>query len=252
MSENKYPIGGYAPGETKYGKCPECNAPCEVTTKHSVLNEDGDSIEIPYDEYNYKPAGAVWVKGAPVNETNDLMQFPADYHSIFDDHIHRVLLFVWKPEGMDRIIYEVIGKGIHDFVNVENIVQYLDESGTASNKDAIEKEQEQQKAKAWDEWRDSLVTHENVFVHYKKKDEHYTEDFTLEEFKKVMTEKSPVFIYCNEWSSKIPHFQITTRVMPSSGFYYFCNAWADKTPVHTTIEEFYKKLQQPGLKYFSF
>lgn len=138
MSENKYPIGGYAPGETKYGKCPECNAPCEVTTKHSVLNEDGDSIEIPYDEYNYKPAGAVWVKGAPVNETNDLMQFAADYHSIFDDHIHRVLLFVWKPEGMDRIIYEVIGKGIHDFVNVENIVQYLDESGTASNKDAIE------------------------------------------------------------------------------------------------------------------
>lgn len=58
--------------EKKYGKCPHCNAPCEVIEKMDVQNCDGDIVEMPYDEYNYNPQpGAVWVtgvKGFPIKK----------------------------------------------------------------------------------------------------------------------------------------------------------------------------------------
>lgn len=49
--------------EKKYGKCPKCNAPCEVTELIDVQGFDGvtDTTDVPYDQYKYHPQhGPVW------------------------------------------------------------------------------------------------------------------------------------------------------------------------------------------------
>jgi hypothetical protein len=54
--------------EKKYGKCPECGAPCEVIDKVDTQHFEGDTFEIPYVEHKYQqPVTPIWVKAKPVN-----------------------------------------------------------------------------------------------------------------------------------------------------------------------------------------
>ena len=108
-----------------------------------------------------------------------------------------------------------------------------------------------EKNKAWDEWRDSLINRDNVLVHHKERPEKYTEPFTFEEFKAVMLEKSPVFIYNTMYSNDKPLYQMTSQFMPS-GVDFFCTSWADKTPQRITLEKFYHRLKTDGLEYVQF
>lgn len=53
--------------EKKYGKCPECGAPCEVIEEIDVQEWDGDVTEVPYDQYVFQPqhpGTAVWVNAS--------------------------------------------------------------------------------------------------------------------------------------------------------------------------------------------
>lgn len=76
--------------EKKYGKCPECGAPCEVIEEIDVQEWDGDVTEVPYDQYVFQPqkkVTTVWVKAVTIvldlkgriaevfQDTNDALNF---------------------------------------------------------------------------------------------------------------------------------------------------------------------------------
>jgi hypothetical protein len=83
------------------------------------------------------PTGYAWVKGAPKNDTSKINQYFAKYKSPIDDCEHPCVLHVWRPSGLDRTIYEVNGNRLHNFVNPENIVEYLHETPSKES-DAVE------------------------------------------------------------------------------------------------------------------
>jgi hypothetical protein len=75
------------------------------------------------------------------------------------------------------------------------------------------------------------------------------ESFTQEEFKAVMMDKSPTTIFVLPYSSKIPCYYITKRIMPShDGVELYANNWADKAPVFYSWKEFYDLLVSSGLE----
>jgi hypothetical protein len=78
-------------------------------------------------------------------------------------------------------------------------------------------------------------------------------DFTLDEFKKIMLEKSPVSLYHTMYSEKRPCYHITKPVMPTDGgVWVFADSAADKTPKLRSWESFYKELLYQGLEYIKF
>lgn len=106
--------------------------------------------------------------------------------------------------------------------------------------------------KAWDDWNDSLIKHDNKFVHIKERTVKYSEPFSLDEFRSVLLDKSPTFIYCDEWSIDKPLYEIKARILPEGGITYVCNSWSDKSPVNISIADFYVVLKLQGLERFRF
>ncbi len=79
------------------------------------------------------------------------------------------------------------------------------------------------------------------------------DNYSLEEFKKIMIEKSPVSLYHSMYSKKQPAYHITKRIMPSDGgAWIYANSAADKTPRLTSWESLYNELRIQGLEYITF
>lgn len=98
-----------------------------------------------------------------------------------------------------------------------------------------------------------LASIKNRLVHYKKEVVTKIVDFTLDEFKDIMIEKSPVSIYHQMYSDTKPCYHITKQIMPSDGgVYVYADNAADKTPRLKSWESFYKELLYQGLEYIKF
>lgn len=104
--------------EKKFGTCPRCNAPCEVAELIDIHDFDGDTIDVPYDQYQYHPQhGAVWVK-ANLDDRNTIPSASClDLFIKYDNGQQ-------KMTGGRNLIIELLENGWLD-------VQWLDESGTA-------------------------------------------------------------------------------------------------------------------------
>lgn len=101
--------------EKKYGKCPECGAPCEIT-EGSYKEEMHD---VHYVEHKYKPQqGAVWVKAS------DRLPKPAtDKEVVFINRTHKASL-IWKftSDLGPALNIHMDGWALHQW-------EWLDESG---------------------------------------------------------------------------------------------------------------------------
>jgi len=79
------------------------------------------------------------------------------------------------------------------------------------------------------------------------------EDFSLEEVKSIMLNKSPTCLFCLPYSEKKPCVHITKLIMPSHhGVYMYYDGWADKTPKYYNWKEFYNELLKMGLENIRF
>lgn len=93
----------------------------------------------------------------------------------------------------------------------------------------------------------------NRLVHYKEEKKTVPVNFTFEEFKEIMLNKSPTAIYHTQYSEKEPCWNITKTIMPShGGVYIYADSAADKTPKFMDWESFYKMLLYQGLEYIKF
>jgi hypothetical protein len=194
--------------------------------------------------------GKGWIKEVPASDYAALQakceRYEAALKIVRDWKLPSTGQF-WDNDETQPMSYEALKgtNGARDFIR--NVAKEALSAGEGEKEEIIEDKD----AKAWDEWRDSLVKHDNILVHHKERSEKYFEPFTLEEFKTIMLEKSPVFIYNTMYSKDKPLYQITSRFMPS-GVEFFCASWADKTPKRVTLEKFYHRLKVDGLEYAEF
>lgn len=94
---------------------------------------------------------------------------------------------------------------------------------------------------------------QNRFVTYKKRTVTDALIPTVDEFKKILIEKSPCFIFHDKYSSEKPCYEITKIVMPSDeGVYLTCPSWGDKTPIFHSWEEIHRAFRIQGFEYFRF
>ena len=76
---------------------------------------------------------------------------------------------------------------------------------------------------------------------------------SFEDFRRIMIEKSPVFIYNTMWSEKNRLYEITKQIYPSDeGITFICKAWADKSPKFKSFQDFYNMLLSEGIEYIKF
>jgi len=75
------------------------------------------------------------------------------------------------------------------------------------------------------------------------------EDYTLEEFKEILVNKSPTAIYNIMYSTEKPCWHITRLVMPSDGgVWCYANNSANKIPRFKTWEQFYNMIKISGFQ----
>jgi hypothetical protein len=165
------------------------------------------------------------------------------------DNYGKALKRIAKQSKIDEMDANEVDGDISE--GYDAIINVAREALSAGEREKEVENKEDARNKAWDDWKGSLVKHDNALVHYKERPEKYTEPFTFEEFKAVMLEKSPVFIYNTMYSNDKPLYQITSHFMPS-GVTFFCTSWADKTPEKETLESFYQRLKRDGLEYAKF
>lgn len=77
---------------------------------------------------------------------------------------------------------------------------------------------------------------------------------SLEEFKRIMLDKSPVHLWCDKYSANHPCYIITKRIVPSDGgIWMYAHSWADKTPKLVPWDKAYRMLNvSPGLHELKF
>lgn len=95
-----------------------------------------------------------------------------------------------------------------------------------------------------------FASKKNSLGTYKQRIEHDYVTPTLDEFKSAMINKSPVFIFNTQYSTK-QHFWEITELMKNDTVVGFCTAWADKTPHIMTWQEFYNQLKN-GMEFIRF
>lgn len=108
---------------------------------------------------------------------------------------------------------------------------------------------------SWEETRETmyLASLTNRLTRDKLVTTTVQEDFSQEEVKAIMLDKSPIALYVIPYSEKIPAINITKIIMPSDeGVYLYWDSWADKTPIHYPWEKFYDMLRSVGLRHFRF
>lgn len=93
----------------------------------------------------------------------------------------------------------------------------------------------------------------NRIIHSKQETKTVTSNYTLEEFKEIMIDKSPTAIFHSEYSKKSPCWNITKLIMPSEGgVWVYASSAADKTPRFRTWEQFYNELAISGFDHVYF
>lgn len=112
--------------------------------------------------------------------------------------------------------------------------------------------QKEEKKDAWDDQREAMfvASVQNRFYH--KNGDAYT-NFTLDEFKAILIEKSPVSIWCDMYSPDVPLYNITRRIMPSDGgVWAYAHSAGHKNADLITFRDFYRELKVSGLENFRF
>lgn len=101
-----------------------------------------------------------------------------------------------------------------------------------------------------DSYRETLfmASIKNRLVREKQVVKTELEDFTLDEVKAVMLDKSPVSLWVIGYSELKPCIHITKRIMPShGGVWMHYDSWANKESKLFTWEQFYRELKKAGL-----
>lgn len=102
-----------------------------------------------------------------------------------------------------------------------------------------------------DQYRNTMykASLKNRLVHAKQVTVTKYENFTLDEFKQIMIEKSPTAIYNVLYSHETPCWHITKLIMTSEGgVWVYANNAADKTPKFKTWKEFYDMIAISGFQ----
>lgn len=114
--------------EKKYGTCPRCGAPCEVAELIDIHGFDGDTTDVPYDQYKYHPQpGAVWIRATKLK-----IEFGKNYYAQWLDG--NIKTTGWFQESDGTFFWNVpgyipIGKDEYEHLSI------LDESGTAAGRE---------------------------------------------------------------------------------------------------------------------